>query len=353
MDKLLARARNAQIQAKRRLDRQLALEKKRKINEIRQEHIMYQQLVTRDRKTSRKEEIEDHRLGPLKPIRAVGQKEISMYGAFDQMRIIPPAVPDEHKIKHWNITVKDRVVVLRGPDRHKIGVVKSVDKDNNTVVVQGLNMVAVKTPEFYFNLHSDVPAVQYRELPMHYDDVRLVVPTVDPVTKELRDTVVANVAMSKIFHDKILKEKRWIRYIKGTSIEIPWPKKEEPEQFDQDCDTRIMHVENDTFVPTLLEAPIPLEIVDEIRNKFSRFRTRHEPEYVAKVEAALGYKERLAREAIKTPLQLLNKKLREEKKAQGKPELTSEILEQLGRAMAKNKPALLERVQAQEQVATA
>lgn len=188
---------------------------------------------------------------------------------------------------------------------------------------------------------------------MHYDDVRLVVPTVDPVTKELRDTVVANVAMSKIFHDKILKEKRWIRYIKGTSIEIPWPKKEEPEQFDQDCDTRIMHVENDTFVPTLLEAPIPLEIVDEIRNKFSRFRTRHEPEYVAKVEAALGYKERLAREAIKTPLQLLNKKLREEKKAQGKPELTSEILEQLGRAMAKNKPALLERVQAQEQVATA
>jgi large subunit ribosomal protein L24 len=141
MDKLLARARNAQIQAKRRLDRQLALEKKRKINEIRQEHIMYQKLVTKDRKTSRKEEIEDHRLGPLKPIRAVGQREISMYGAFDQMRIVPPAVPDEHKIKHWNITVKDRVVVLRGPDRHKIGVVKSVDKDNNTVVVQGLNMV--------------------------------------------------------------------------------------------------------------------------------------------------------------------------------------------------------------------
>jgi len=75
----------------------------------------------------------------------VGKEELEQFGAFDQLRIIPPAVPEQHRIKYWNIVEKDRVVVLKGPDRHKIGVVKSLDKENNTVLVEGMNMVVLSS----------------------------------------------------------------------------------------------------------------------------------------------------------------------------------------------------------------
>jgi large subunit ribosomal protein L24 len=141
MDKLLSRARRAAARANRRYALQKAEELKRRANESRKELVAYQKLIANDRRKSRAEEKEDHRLGPLAPRRAVGKEELEQFGAFDQLRIIPPAVPEQHRIKYWNIVEKDRVVVLKGPDRHKIGVVKSLDKENNTVLVEGMNMV--------------------------------------------------------------------------------------------------------------------------------------------------------------------------------------------------------------------
>lgn len=110
-------------------------------NRFRKEHVEFQKLVANDRRASRAEEKEDHRLGPLKPRRAVGKQELESFGSFDRMRLVPPKVPEKHRIRFWNIVQKDRVVILTGRDRHKIGTVKRIDKENNSLIVEGLNMV--------------------------------------------------------------------------------------------------------------------------------------------------------------------------------------------------------------------
>jgi large subunit ribosomal protein L24 len=43
-----------------------------------------------------------------------------------------------------------------------------------------------------------------------------------------------------------------------------------------------MEVETPTWVPSLRNAPFPSSVLDELRNKYSKYRTRHDPEYVAK-----------------------------------------------------------------------
>ena len=93
------------------------------------------------RMKSRAEEMEDRWLGPLAPNRAVNEIEKQLRNAVSQDEQAPPPVPKHERIKFWNIVPKDRVVILKGPDKHKIGVVKRINKENNTLTVEGLNMV--------------------------------------------------------------------------------------------------------------------------------------------------------------------------------------------------------------------
>ena len=83
-------------------------------------------------------------------------------------------------------------------------------------------------------------------------------------------------------------------------------------------------------------------VIDELRNKYSKFRTRHDPEYIEGKWAKEKAKEGPA--MIRTPVQELNRKIRLEKKALGKPELPEDVLERIGRVMAQNKPTLLDRI---------
>lgn len=212
------------------------------------------------------------------------------------------------------------------------------------------HQIPMKVPDVFRSIDANQPSVLFRESPIHYDDVRLVIPVLDPKTNKLQDTVVAKVAMSKVFVDKAEGGvPEWSRYISGTTTEIPWPEKEpEKEHFDQPADSRIMHVETTTYVPKLLEPPFPMSVMDELRNKYSKFRMRHEPEYIADIERA--ERRRLAKAGIQvsTPVQELNRSLRAEKKARGPPVMTESIMEQIGRVMAQNRPELLEKVQHQD-----
>jgi large subunit ribosomal protein L24 len=206
--------------------------------------------------------------------------------------------------------------------------------------------VPMRVPDFFRSLDPNQPTVLFREMPIHYDDVRLVVPLLKPETNKLQDTVVAKIAMSNVYFDKTEGVAEWSRYIAGTTTEIPWPEKEpEKEYFDQPGDTRIMHVETSTYIPKLLEPPFPVSVMDELRNKYSKFRMRHEPAYIADIERR--ERRKLAKTGVKisTPVQELNKSLRQEKKARGPPVMTESIMEQIGRVMAQNKPELLEKVQ--------
>jgi large subunit ribosomal protein L24 len=130
--------------------------------------------------------------------------------------------------------------------------------------------------------------------------------------------------------------------IPGLDIKVPWPAKEDkPPKLKEDTpsDTHRIDVDVKTFIPTLLRPPIPRSVIDELRNKFSVFRTRHEPEYIAKKEAEEQEKleKKKTIKAMRTPLMDAKRKERKLKKMKGKGKLTPEMLERLGKAIAEKK----------------
>lgn len=84
---------------------------------------------------------------------------------------------------------------------------------------------------------------------------------------------------------------------------------------------------------------MPLTIIDELRNKYSIFRTRHEPEYIQAKEAEEEQKKEKLKMAklMRTPLNDASRRERELRKAKGKGELTPAMLEKIGRAIAAKK----------------
>jgi len=105
---------------------------------------------------------EDWKLGPLRPNRAIGPNA-DKYGALTPAQIQKPEIPLKtqqnrnevrekkglpleyplvvDKQKYFPIVKGDRVVILKGKDAGKIGVVKDTLSRTHEVIVQGLNMV--------------------------------------------------------------------------------------------------------------------------------------------------------------------------------------------------------------------
>ena len=172
--------------------------------------------------------------------------------------------------------------------------------------------------------------------PISLDKVRLVFPLTDPDIGLTRDVIVKKLVNGPIWHDRHTGKQKWSRIIPGLGIKVPWPKVEPKEHKDHAVDTLRMDVESRTFVPTLLRPPMPNSVIDELRNKYSIFRTRHEPEYIAekmKEDEEKELKKKLSEE-MRTPLKEINRKLRKMKKQKGKGELTMEMLEKLGKIIA-------------------
>ena len=81
---------------------------------------------------------------------------------------------------------------------------------------------------------------------------------------------------------------------------------------------------------------MPGSVIDELRNKYSIFRTRHDPEYIAakmKEDEENEEKKKLI-EKMRTPLQEINRLERKMKRAKGKGKLTDEMLERIGKVIA-------------------
>ncbi|KAL9098113.1 MAG: hypothetical protein Q9163_006165 [Psora crenata] len=119
---------------------------------------------------------------------------------------------------------------------------------------------------------------------------------------------------------------------------------------EHDIDTLRYEVEARTWTPTLLRAPMPGGVVDELRGKYSKFRTWHEPAYVqrlARAEQEKRERETVAREGgglLVSPLKELSleQRAKEEEAAAaarkhrgGQHVVVPEgVLEQIGRKMA-------------------
>lgn len=91
---------------------------------------------------------EDYELGPLAPRRDVGDLK-DTYGTIGSHRVQGPELQKAELEKrlasvggqHLNIAEGDRVVILEGRDRGKIGKIKSIDKKRAECMVEGMNMV--------------------------------------------------------------------------------------------------------------------------------------------------------------------------------------------------------------------
>jgi large subunit ribosomal protein L24 len=174
--------------------------------------------------------------------------------------------------------------------------------------------------------------------------IRLVHPITDAETGTTRDVIVRSLRHANVRRDRLTKSTEWDRYVPGLNVIIPWPEKTDPEEVQHKVDTARREVSDVTFVPTLLRPPMPETLINELRNQFSRFRTRHEPWYLEKKQAeANAIKEqRKAVDTMLTPLQEFNRQQREIRKSLGQPVLTEQMMEKIGAVIVKNRTRILE-----------
>lgn len=187
-------------------------------------------------------------------------------------------------------------------------------------------------------------------MPISIGSIRLVYPITNPETGVTRDVVInqlkavpPNMQSPNMNLDRWEHGKKWDRLVPGINVVIPWPEVQAPEYETHPADTVRQQVEDRTFYYNLLSPPMPEPVLDELRNKFSKFRTRHEPWYLEKKEA-----EEAARKSrhetvlsMQTPLEEFHAHRKALKAAQGEPELTDEMLEKLGAIIAQKKEAAL------------
>lgn len=207
-----------------------------------------------------------------------------------------------------------------------------------------VTQVDVAVPAYMLSASEiDENPIRTLEQPIPFQSVRLVYPLKHPETGVLRDVIIKKIVNTKIWHDKFTGKTKWQRMVPGLNVIIPWPKQEPKEPAkDNDCDTLRKDVDSKTFVPSLLRAPMPTTVIDELRNKYSIFRTRHDEEYIAAKVAEDQEKEdrKKMAEQMRTPLKDVNRRERKLRKAKGKGQLTPQMLRRIGEVMAKKREAI-------------
>ncbi|KAI0909108.1 hypothetical protein F4823DRAFT_454324 [Ustulina deusta] len=350
MQKILRRVATAErVAVKRQTRKDLKFHKKEKKETSTQKTAHARQAVgevERAKQTIR----DDWAMGPLSPRTDVGDFH-NAHGSISEVRFSSPgkiSLAMRNARCKWaggayylNLAEGDRVVLLDGPDKGRIGQVIEINHDTAEVTVQDLNKSNILLSE-YLRAEAASPAANI-ELPLPISAVRLVHPIADPATGATRDVIINQLVHSGLVRDRLTGKRRWDRVVPGLNISIPWPVKEDPEFSPYMADTLRIDAEEKTFVPTLLRPPMPETIIDELRGKYSRFRTRHDPEYVARLEAEEQAKKDRAKlmDSMRTPLQELHREERKNKKRKGKPRLTLEMLEKIGEVIAKNRERTL------------
>ncbi|KAH8821187.1 hypothetical protein F5884DRAFT_77577 [Xylogone sp. PMI_703] len=352
MQKVIRRTLLAEKQAARRLARKKDAEHRDWLKSRWEQQIYADRETSKMIKQARLNRREDWEMGPLAPKRDVGDAK-ETYGSINSqlMRGVELTKEEMDEVlkpvggRYVNIVPNDRVVLLEGRDKGKIGKVLSTDPKRNECTVEGCNLVDVAVPQWMLDADdSDRRPIRSLPKPVPLTSVRLVYPLTNPETGETRDVIIKKLVNSRVWHDRHSGTTKWSRIVPGLDIVIPWPKKEPKQYKDNDCDTLRLDVEVRSFVPTLLRPPMPESVIDELRNKYSIFRTRHDPEYIEKKMAEdqeNEAKKKLAEE-MRSPLKELNRKERKLRKAKGKGELTSDMLAKIGEVIARKRESALE-----------
>lgn len=150
MQKVIRRTVLAEAQAARRLARLKERFEREKAKTKRENVDFIKRGESADIKIARRTRREDWDLGPLAPRRDVGLKK-ETYGTISSMRIRGETMSLAERLlvnpeggRYANIVVNDRVVLLEGRDKGKIGKVIEVDAKRQEITVEGLNLVGFK-----------------------------------------------------------------------------------------------------------------------------------------------------------------------------------------------------------------
>lgn len=170
------------------------------------------------------------------------------------------------------------------------------------------------------------------EYPFPLSSVRLVHPLPHPTTGVLTDTIIQSLTIND--HNRK-------RYVTGNETTIPYPPRppagSRPEY---DVDTLRIDVEEETWVPRLLAEPFPAGVIDELRGKYSKYRTRHEDAYMERLrerEEAKRRREEVDKTRMMSPMDEWAEVRRREAEVREEPVLDEGMLERIGRVMARNK----------------
>lgn len=161
MQKVIRRAFLAEKQVARRT--KLRAEKKAHLKESqdRREGRSIRQYDIKDIKDARHAQRENYALGPLAPRRDVGVNK-ETYGAIQINQLRGPELSLEQRVKldplsgrRSSLAVNDRVVLLEGRDKGKIGKIIEIDIKRHQCQVEGLNMVRPCVLCLYINFQID------------------------------------------------------------------------------------------------------------------------------------------------------------------------------------------------------
>lgn len=149
MQKVIRRTLFAEKQAARRLVKRKEKQTRQWANMNREQQTMIRKLNTDQIKAARAVRREDLELGPLAPRRDVGDAK-EQYGTLspDQIRGTDLDHRKREDIlesvggRYLNIVKGDRVVLLEGRDKGKIGKIIDTSPSAGTCTVDGLNMVS-------------------------------------------------------------------------------------------------------------------------------------------------------------------------------------------------------------------
>ncbi|PNH75524.1 hypothetical protein VD0001_g2014 [Verticillium dahliae] len=351
MQKLVKRTAEAQRAVARRTAKKTLNVYRRSKLERRSEQSQNVEEIAGDLRAARVARAEAWDLGPLTPRRDVDGN--FTHGATLLSRNRPQTSFKAWEIEQrcaWaggskllNIVKNDRVVVMEGPDKGKIDLINHIDLNNGVVELKTLGKFLTVVPDVHRKVAPSQPPTSTATGTLPISAIRLVHPLTDPVTGITRDVIVRSLTAGPVKRHRATGWKAWTRYITGLNVAVPWPEREVVERVDHPADTLRAAVEEPTFVPSLLACPLPDTLIDELRNKYSKFRTRHELEYVQRKEAEASEKKagRATAASMLTPLQEFNRQQRDARRARGQPMLTEEMLEKVGQVIARNKAAAL------------
>lgn len=197
------------------------------------------------------------------------------------------------------------------------------------------------TPSFLRDAINDKRAIQTNEAGIPLSGVRLVYPLLNPETGIRRDVVIKELAKKSVAErsDRPWGRRIEKRYIAGLEPReyIPFPELPPPAEVDHDDDTLRIEIDDLTWTPTLLGPPMPESVIDELRNKYSKFRDRHDDDFIQRKEDGVArhqdWKKKKV-EMMRTPLQEFHRKERAEKRLLGWKPLDQETMKNIGQVMA-------------------